>query len=59
VKLASTNRSTPKADKAVISVNCGTPFTNGQTGLHLLSYLLTGNHEDADRCFVPSLLFIP
>jgi len=53
VNLTLTSRSKPSSEsRVVVSDGFGTSFTKGQIGLHLLSYLLTGNREKAERCFV-------
>jgi hypothetical protein len=51
-----TNRSKPSiADDYATSDDFRRLFTEGLAGLHLLSYLLTGNREKAEQCFVGGL----
>jgi hypothetical protein len=51
-----TNRSKPSiADDYATSDDFRRLLTEGLAGLHLLSYLLTGNREKAEQCFVGGL----
>jgi hypothetical protein len=51
-----TNRSKPSiADDYATSDDFRRLFTEGLAGVHLLSYLLTGNREKAEQCFVGGL----
>ena len=51
-----TNRSKPSiADDYATSDDFRRLFTEGLAGVHLLSYLLTGNREKAEQCFVAGI----
>jgi DNA-directed RNA polymerase specialized sigma24 family protein len=56
VNLLGRNRSKPSiADDHATSDGFRKLFTEGVVALHLLAYLLTGNHEKAEQCFVTGL----
>jgi DNA-directed RNA polymerase specialized sigma24 family protein len=56
MNLLCTNRSKPSiADVYATSDDFRELFTEDMTALHLLAYLLTGNHEKAEQCFVTGL----
>ena len=56
MNLPCTRRSTPSiADDYATSDDFRELFTEGRDALHLLAYLLTGNHEKAEQSFVTGL----
>jgi len=56
VNLLCTNRSKPSiAAEYATSDDFRKLFTEGMAGLYLLSYLLTGNREKAEQCFVAGI----
>ena len=56
MNLLCTKRSTPSiADDYATSDDFRELFTEDIMALHLLAYLLTGNHEKAEQCFVTGL----
>ena len=56
MNLLCTNRSKPSiADDYATSDDFRKLFAEGLGGLYLLSYLLTGNHETAEQCFVAGI----